>query len=57
MTKQRIDNAKTEARGPTAELSDTELEKATGGGDKDVQQLPTETLSLNFGKIEWTYTQ
>lgn len=57
MTKQRIDNAKTEARGPTAELSDTELEKATGGGDKDAQQLPTETLSLNFGKIEWTYTQ
>ncbi len=28
-----------------------------GAADKEGAELPTETVTLNYGKIEWTYTQ
>jgi bacteriocin-like protein len=37
------------------ELTEKDLESVTGGDNKS--QLPTENLSLNFTKIEWTYSQ
>jgi type VI secretion system secreted protein Hcp len=30
---------------------------STGGGAGKVHDLPTESVSLNYGKIEWVYTQ
>jgi type VI protein secretion system component Hcp len=35
---------------PTEELSKEDLEKVQGG-------TPTESVTLPYGKIEWTYTQ
>jgi type VI protein secretion system component Hcp len=39
-------------------LDDNSLEKVTGGGKANPKEAhPTETISLNYGHIEWTYTQ
>ncbi len=34
-------------------IKDDDLRAASGAGDP----LPTETVGLNYGKIEWVYTQ
>ncbi len=57
MTKQRTDKKNSKAPVPPAELSDTELEKVAGAGDKNAHDFPTETVSLNYGEIAWAYTQ
>jgi bacteriocin-like protein len=43
------------------ELNEQELDKVTGGGGKtttgkDATDRPSESLSLNFTKVVWTYT-
>jgi type VI protein secretion system component Hcp len=44
------------------ELDEQELAKVTAGGTKNATTTtttagPTESLSLNFTKVSWTYTQ
>jgi len=43
------------------ELTEQELNKVTGGGGKNAGGAkdtgPTESLSLNFTKVVWTYTE
>ena len=47
--------AKTEISGA---LDDNDLEKVTGGDKASPKEtFPTETISLNYGRIEWTYTK
>ena len=49
--------AKTEIKGSGA-LDDKDLEKVTGGDKASLKETyPTETMSLSYGHIEWTYTQ
>lgn len=39
-------------------LEDNDLEKVTGGDKANPKEAhPTETISLNYGQIEWKYTQ
>lgn len=38
------------------ELSDKEMETVTGGDKATQKQFPTETIKMNYGMIEWTYT-
>lgn len=57
MANQHTTNHTSEGRILGTELSETELEKATGAGAKNAHEFPTETVSLNYGKIKWTYTQ
>jgi bacteriocin-like protein len=49
-----------EAQISTAELSEDDLNKVTGGGGKTPapkpvkgDELPTESIAFNYGKIEW----
>ena len=47
--------AKTEISGA---LDDNDLEKVTGGDKASPKEtFPTETISLSYGHIEWTYTK
>jgi hypothetical protein len=47
--------AKTEISGA---LDDNDLEKVTGGDKASPKEtFPTETISLSYGYIEWTYTK
>jgi hypothetical protein len=46
--------AKTEISGA---LEDNDLEKVTGGDKASPKEtFPTESVSLSYGKIQWTYT-
>jgi len=47
------DLTKTTNKG-SVELSEEQLNQATGGSGGD---NPTESVSLNFNKVEWTYNQ
>ncbi len=51
-----------EAELSAAELNENELNIVTGGGGKspatkpvERDELPTETVGFNYGKIEWKY--
>jgi hypothetical protein len=47
--------AKTEISGA---LDDNDLETVSGGDKASPKEtFPTETISLNYGRIEWTYTK
>jgi type VI protein secretion system component Hcp len=42
---------------PNVGLSEKDLDQVTGGGGKaNAETKPTETVSLDYSKIEWTYT-
>ena len=44
------DEKESQNQDPTEELSKEDLEKVQGG-------TPTESVTIPYGKIEWTYTQ
>jgi hypothetical protein len=44
--------------GISSALDDNDLEKVTGGDKASPKQtFPKETISLDYGRIEWTYTK
>jgi hypothetical protein len=59
MTTQPENRQKTEQKISKDELSDKDMEKVTGGGTnttKGTSGSPSESLSLNFTKINTTYS-
>jgi len=38
-------------------LEEVIISNVNPGGDKNTRDLPTESISFNYGKIKWTYTQ
>jgi type VI secretion system secreted protein Hcp len=53
-----LDVVRPGAESKTAEISDAVISKVSAAAAPDDKaSAPTESVSLNYGKIQWTYTQ